>query len=203
MRDMKRACDQRWLCVPGVHYAPTTEDRVRQKDVPWLVRHKKKHRIAFSVPRWAVSTKEAAEMLGVSMSTTRQLLHLARVRCVVVKRPGLSPTLCWDRKRVQERAALVQELLVSVPPKGCIPFDEAMGILGVGRSTLYRYVRAGKLREYKVIVDYPKEAGGRRLKCYYSRDEVDALAVRLRRRRGLDSEVRSVWLGDGKEVLHG
>lgn len=202
MRDMKRACDQRWLCVPGVHYAPTTEDRVRQKDVPWLVRHKKKHRVAFSIPSWAVSTKEAAEMLGVSMWTTRKLLHSARVRCVVVKRPGLSPTLCWDRKRVQERAARVQELLVDAVPDGMVDYKEALALLGVGRSTLYRYVRSGKLHEHKVIMDYPKEFGGRRLKSYFSRDEVEALAVRLRRRREMEKDLHTMLREERKGGAH-
>lgn len=141
-------------------------------------------------------------MLGASFSSTRATLHRARVKCVVVKKPGMTPTLCWDRKRVQERAARIHAMLVSEPLKGCIPSDEAIGILGVGRSTLYRYVRSGKLREHKVIMGYPKEFGGNRLKSYFSRDEVEALAVRLRSRREMEKELHTMLREERKGGAH-
>lgn len=182
--------------VPGVTFPEPEQPRGRVGSV------RRRLRVAFSVPSWAVTTQEAAEMLGISFWNTRCALQHARVKCVVVKRPGIPPTLCWDRKRVQERATRIHAMLVSEPPKGCIPSDEAIALLGVARSTLYRFVHSGKLREHKVIMNYPKEFGGRRLKSYFSRDEVEAMAVRLRRRRKLEKELHTMLREERKGGAH-
>lgn len=64
--------------------------------------------------------------------------------------------------------------------------DEAAGLLGVKRATLYAYVSRGILRSYRQ---------GMKRQRLYRRAEVEAL-VRLDRRRGVEIPLAESWIRD-------
>lgn len=140
------------------------------------------------VPAWGISTAAAAEMLGSSCSSARSVLHRHKVGFRRVAVEGAPPCLYWRREQVE---ALVKqrEPAVRQCPKRMMDSETARSLLGVGRSTLYRYVRKKLLREYRVRLVTEK---GARIKTYYLRAEVLKLAARIRAIRARERELREL-----------
>lgn len=126
-------------------------------------------------PEWGVSSKEAAEILGCSVSATRMALHKHRVHYRWVQDEE-SRRLYWRKSQVEK---LLQERLPDMKeaPHKLISTKEATELLGISRSTLQRYYLRGKLKGIQVRFILPK-AGARR-RTYFLRAEVRRLAARL------------------------
>lgn len=96
-------------------------------------------------PSWAVSTREAAIILGISESATRALLHRHRIRRAFVQPLGKSIQLAWNRKAVASLAEKNHPLMHSIPDGWC-DTAQAMAITTLSRTSLFRHVRHGRLR---------------------------------------------------------
>ena len=124
-----------------------------------------------------MTTNEAASLLGVTASAARSCLHRHKVPYRIVGEEGQALRLYWRRSRLLAIAALRQRepVLKSCPPAQ-VTSEEAMRILGISRSTLYRYERSGQLSV--VRYRHPSARGPRRF-CCYKRSEVERLAEYL------------------------
>lgn len=154
--------------IPGVYYpkemleAPT--ERVQQSGTPYT-----------AAPKWGISTKEAAAMLQCTPAAARMNLQKRKVRYRLVREPGKVPSLYWDRATVSRLAGTRLPVVVRIPAK-MFTAEQAAEVLGISRSTLYRYVQKNRLKEYKVRL---KTALGTRKVTYYLKAEVRKLAAKL------------------------
>lgn len=140
------------------------------------------------IPRWGVSTREAARILMCSPTAARQRLHRCKVLFHRVKRNDGPPALFWKLTQVEKLAGKTYPLVARRPPK-MLDAAEAAEILGMARSALYRYAKRGTLHVTTLRVASPK---GARLRCYYRRNEIEALARKVR--------VKLLrFLGDGRK----
>ncbi|MBR3903510.1 MAG: hypothetical protein IKJ29_07635 [Akkermansia sp.] len=126
------------------------------------------------IPRWGVTSRQAAEMLGVTVRSARAILSRSNSKCQLVALPGEVACMYWDRRAVARLVAKRLPLVRKVPEKLC-PAREACYILLISRSTLYRYVRRGLLKEYRMR--HATETGVR-VVTYYLRAEVRKLSAR-------------------------
>ena len=136
---------------------------------------------------WGIPTSEAAAILHCTPSAARTWLHRRKVPFRIVGEEGQSLRLFWRKERVQ---ALAEERLPVLEQRSVEMIDsvEAQRILGVGRSTLYRYERRGQLSVTKVRKPSPR---GLRTCSYYHRTEVERLAQYLHSMRAKEAEMRS------------
>ena len=139
-------------------------------------------------PPWGISTRQAARLLGCSDAAAREYLHRHKVRFRVVAEPGRPCCNYWQRAAV---LALVKERgeIVKRNPERLMGMEEALAVLGVGRSTLQRYVRSGMLRQVKLRL-----LTGRGLKerVYFLPGKVRALAGHLRALRVREAELQAM-----------
>lgn len=140
------------------------------------------------VPAWGISTRQAARLLGCSDAAARDYLHRHRVRFRVVAVPGRPYCNYWERTAVQ---ALVKERgqIVKREPERLMGMEEALAVLGVGRSTLQRYVQSGMLRQVKLRL---LTGRGLRERAYFLPGRVRALAGRLRALRQRAAELQAM-----------
>lgn len=140
------------------------------------------------VPEWGMSTRQAARVLGCSDAAARSYLHRHRVPFRVVAEPGRPCINYWRRNCV---LALVKERgeIVKRCPARMMSAAQAMAVLGVGRSTLQRYVRGGMLRQVKLRV-----LTGCGLKCraFFLGAQVRMLAAHMRAVRAKEAEWRAL-----------
>ncbi len=122
-----------------------------------------------------MSSREAAQLLHCSESAARIALHKKRVRCRMVREPGASTRLFWDKKQVEKLAAARVPILEDVPGK-LVDSRTAAEMLRVGRSSLYRYSKKKWLHPHRMRLQTPS---GLRIHIYYRRDEVIKLRFRL------------------------
>lgn len=152
---------------------------------------------AYAVPpAWGMSSRQAAESLGVSVRTARALLNRHKARYRLVVQQGRPACLYWDRRVVKRLVASRMPLVRQIPVKLCSA-AEACCILMVARSSLFRYVKQGVLQEYKIR--YASGSGVRQL-SYYLRAEVRRLAARRNAARARASSLqmerlKTVWNG--------
>lgn len=125
-------------------------------------------------PDWGISTREASELLGITVRATRALLTRHKSDCQLVARPGRCACMYWERKLVDRILAKRMPMVSKVPEKLCSA-HEACYILLIGRSSLSRYVKRGLLQEYRFRL---ATATGVRLLSYYLRSDVRKLAAR-------------------------
>ena len=137
-------------------------------------------------PRWGVSSRQAAEMLGVSPRTARALLNHNKARFQLVAQKGTSACLYWDRRVVQRLVAKRLPLVKKIPDKLCSS-REACYILMIARSTLLRYVKMKLLKEYTIR---HVTATGVRCVSYYLRADVRKLAAKRNAARVRAEEAR-------------
>lgn len=137
------------------------------------------------VPSWGIDTATAAGMLRSSRSSARAVLHRHKVGYRLVSVPGGPPRLYWRRSQVEALAARRGPLVKQCPAR-MVDSVTARAMLGVGRSTLYRYVHRRLLHEKQVRL---VTARGTRVKAYYLRSEVAKLAARMRAIRARQQEL--------------
>lgn len=125
-------------------------------------------------PRWGISSREAAEILGVTVRSARALLNKHKAEYCLVEYPGGGTCMYWDKQVVERLRARRLPVVRKVPEKLCTA-REASCILLVSRSSLYRYAQSGILKEIKVRHVTGK---GVRSVSYFVRSEVRLLAAR-------------------------
>lgn len=127
-----------------------------------------------------ISTAEAAKMLGRSNSSAHAFLRKNDIPFYYVRmKEDGKKLMYWDRetvKRVIKRLPPVQKKL----PQTMVNARDALLLLGVVRSTLYRYVASGKLSEIRRRV---MTGRGYRHQCLYLKSEVMKLKAWRRARR--------------------
>ena len=136
---------------------------------------------------WGITTNAAARILGCSASAARSALHRHKVPFRIVREEGQSLRLFWHKGRVQKLAERRLPVL-SKKQDNLLDSTEAMRILGVVRSTLYRYERSGLLSVTKVR---KPSSRGLRSCSYYRRADVIQLAEYLSHLRAKELEMRS------------
>ncbi len=179
----------RLIDLPGVVYPPemlrVREGRDRSNGQPYTEK-----------PAWGISTREAAAMLRCSESAARISLHKKRVRCHMVREPGGSMGLFWDRRQVEKLAGARLPIIESVPGK-FVDSSTAAEMLHVGRSSLYRYSKKKWLHPHRLRVLTPS---GLRIHVYYRRDEVIKLMFHLRALHMRLEEMRRLLADMGREL---
>ena len=125
------------------------------------------------VPAGYVSTRQAADTLGLNVRTARNVMHKARVKSVRVREVHSKYWLrrsvaCLAKRRV--RAVQLKDI-----PAGLCPAVEAMMILGFSRSGLKGRERKGlKAQKIKCVIN-----GVIRELSFYERSKVRELAMAL------------------------
>ena len=139
------------------------------------------------VPAWGMSTRQAARVLGCGETAARSYLHRHKVPYRVVAERGKPYCNYWRRSSV---LALVRQrgAIVKRKPARMVDAAQAMAELGVGRSTLQRYVLRGMLRQVKLRV---LTGRGLKSRAYYMRAQVRGLAAHLRAVRVKEEEWRA------------
>lgn len=173
---MKRQGAGAFAHIPGVIYP--------DKVIKGTSAYRKEHPIDNSPKGW-LTTEQAGKLLNSSGSSARAVLHRHRVRFKVVRQTGGPPLLFWNPKQVQAlvdaRAPIIETI-----PEGYISSAEARKILGIGRSTLYRYVSKGLIDEEKGRI---RTRRGTRLKTYYELQAVKKLAAKINRCRDIKRQL--------------
>lgn len=136
-------------------------------------------------PEGSVSSAEAARLLGVSLATVRGLLRRRGVNFCIVKNSTGQLSVYWRRSEILDYEGSLPPLRQTIPP-GMLETREALQLLGVGRSSLYRYVQSRKLRQYRFRINTRR---GLRVKLLYSRAEVRHLGDHMRAMRAYQSEL--------------
>lgn len=169
----------RLIDMPGVIYPP--EVILGRKD--W---NRRSGRPYTKVPDWGISSREAAGLLQCTVSAARATLARHRVRHRKVQGEDKVMRLYWKKDQV---LALVQSRapVTEAPSNKLIEVPEAVQILGVARSSLYRYVQKGRLKEVKLRFLSPTR--GLKLRSYFIRAEVVKLAGYLRMVREKEREL--------------
>lgn len=136
-------------------------------------------------PEGSISTAEAARLLGISISTARGLLHRRGVNFCIVKHSSGQLRVYWRRSDILDYEGSLPPLREAIPP-GMVETREALQLLGVGRSSLYRYVRSRKLQQFRFRINSGR---GLRVKLLYHRAEVRRLSAHMRALRARQSEL--------------
>lgn len=127
-----------------------------------------------------ISTAEAAKILGRSNSSAHAFLRKKDIPFFYVRMKGDGKKLMyWDKetvKRMIKRLPPVQKKL----PQTMVNARDTLLLLGIVRSTLYRYVASGKLSEIRRRVMTTR---GYRHQCLYLKSEVMKLKAWRRARR--------------------
>lgn len=126
-----------------------------------------------------VETSVIAERLGCSSSAARQYLHRHGARFRVVRKNTGSLALYWRRQDV-ERLLSGREPVRRRTPACYADMAEAVSLLGVVRSYIYRLVKKGMLREYRCRM---KTARGFRVRCFYHREDLDHIRLHVLQKR--------------------
>lgn len=154
--------------LPGVYYPKeileAPKERMQQSGTPYT-----------TVPKWGISTKAAATLLQCTPAAARMNLQKRKVRYRLVSEPGKVPCLYWDSKSVARLAGTRLPVVVRIPAK-MFTAAQAAEVLGISRSTLYRYVHKNRLKEYKARL---KTELGTRKVTYYLKADVKKLAAKL------------------------
>lgn len=147
------------------------------------------------VPEWGISSREAARLMGCTLASARATLSRHKVRRRKVQGDDKVMRLYWKKEQVMALVESRAPLADKRPPK-LITVPEALAILKVARSSLYRYVQRGRLREVKMRFSSPQR--GARVKSLFVRAEVRKLAVYLRALREKEREINLLRSGAPK-----
>ena len=121
---------------------------------------------------WGITTNEAARLLGSTPSAARSWLHRHKIPFRIVCEEGQVMRLFWRKQSVLKHANMRLPVL-SQRSEELVDSAETLRILGVGRSTLYRYEQRGQLNVVKVRISTSR---GMRTCSFYKRAEVEHLA---------------------------
>lgn len=167
-RTLKGVGGKRYWDVPGVVYP----QKVLKVPPGYNPRDGKPYTEA---PNWGISTRQAALLLSCSTAAARHRLHLGKIPFRVVM-DGKSPMqIYWQRRAVEKLAQKNRPLMVRLSPK-LITSEEALALLGRGRSSLHRYCLRGKLHTIRVRKE---TSAGVRCRNYYIRSEVMKFKLHL------------------------
>lgn len=190
-RTLKGVGGVRLFDIPGVIY-PTEILRTR------VGMDRKNGKPYDTVPSWGISTREASELLKCSLSATRACLYKNKVTYRLVAEPGNVPRLYWKKSQVEQvalnRLPVVKE---SSTDEKLVSSQEALKILQVGRSSLYRYAKAGRIHEIQVRQRSEK---GLRRKSYFLKAEINRLAAHLNAVRIRNEELKR-WIKELDEEM--
>ena len=97
----------------------------------------------------------------------------------MVRKGTGSLALYWRRADVDRILARREPVRRRVPP--CyMDVAEAIDMLGVVRSYIYRLVKKGLLREYRCRM---KTARGLRVRCFYHREDLEHIRLHVLQKR--------------------
>lgn len=130
-------------------------------------------------PSWGITTREAMRLLHCSAPAVRRKLGANKVKFHRVRRPDGPPEIYWNRKQV-ENIASNSAPIVKTPPVKLLNTEDAIALLGLARSALYRYTRKGKLHVTVARIMTPR---GLRNRCFYRRSEILALIKHIQNKR--------------------
>ncbi len=130
-------------------------------------------------PSWGITTREAMRLLHCSAPAVRRKLNARKVKFHRVRRPDGPPEIYWNRKQVEEIAKNSAPIVKTQPAK-LLNTEDALALLGLARSALYRYTRKGRLAATVVRIMTPR---GLRNRCFYRRSQILALVKHLQSKR--------------------
>lgn len=178
-RTLKGVGGVRLIDMPGVKYPESMLRAPKGTD-------KASGRPYTRPPSWGISSREAAELLGISVRATRALLNRNKTRYQLVQQESGGACMYWDKRVVERLRARRAPVVRKVPEKLCTAL-EACCILMVARSSLFRYMKSGLLKEIKVR--QVTETGVRSV-SYYVRSEVRLLAARKKAAKARAEQMR-------------
>ncbi len=99
-------------------------------------------------PENSITTREVAKLLKRTLSSTYNLLKKKKITCYYVESGSGKIHTYWNRHEIRKLEKALPRIAVHVS-KEFVSAREALNMLNVVRSTLYRYVIRGKLREIR------------------------------------------------------
>lgn len=99
-------------------------------------------------PNGAITTRRAAQLMQRSLSSTYNYLKKKHVKSYNVLMSDKKVRIYWDYAEIMQLEQQLPKTELHVP-KELVQAKDALMILGIVRSTLYRYVISGKIREIK------------------------------------------------------
>jgi len=171
-RTLKGIGGKRYFDVPGVIYP---KDILKAQ--PGLCR--KSGRPYTDIPSWGITTYEAARLLSCSASAARLMLRRKKITFRIVKRDGSSNITYWKKDRVEKLADLKPPIVPAEEVEGLLSTQQAAKILRIGRSTIQRAMKAGKLHSVIVRID---SAQGLRKRCYLRKSEIQKILLQRKAR---------------------
>lgn len=124
-------------------------------------------------PEPGVSSRQAADMLGVTVRSARAMLNRRQARHWLVEQRGQPACLYWERRAVEQMLNQRMPLIREIPERFCAA-REACQILRVTRTSLMRYTKRRLLKEYQFR---HVSASGVRRASFFRRAEVRRLAA--------------------------
>lgn len=173
---LKGVGGRRYINLPGLIYP----DKVLHVREGMDSRDGKPYR---EIPEWGISTKEVSKMLGYTYAATRAYLRRFEVEFRIVAMPGGHRRMYWRRSQVDHLMEMRLNTLSYIPKK-FMPAEEARQVLGVSRSSLYRYTKRGFLRAFHIRY---RDRRGIREKICYLRSQVRKLTGYLAARNSIIS----------------
>lgn len=174
--------------IPGVIYPKemlqTAKGRKQNNGKPYT-----------KAPAWGITTKEAAQRLSCTPAAARMAMQRHKVRSRMVQEPGNVPRLYWNRQDVERVADKRLPIVKRIPAK-MLTAEQSCALLHLCRSSLLRYARKGRIREYGVRL---MTKSGTRKMCLYLKADVKKLAARLNAIRAHEAELKKLkecWMFD-------
>lgn len=155
LRTIKGINGERLICFPGV---------VHPKQKPFEISLEKK-------PDWAITSKAAAELLGMHPASARNILHRHGVRYCKVSNHDRVHMTCWAKEEVEDLAKNLPPLIDAIPPE-LMSTRQVCEVTGYSVTAIMRWVKKGMLTRLNVRVRSSKYAGPQFL---YLREEIEEM----------------------------
>ncbi len=166
---MNKNLRDKWKTIPGVIF-PEEESVVTKVVSP------KKKRPCAMPPRDYITTKQAADILRSGYNAAQVKLRKREIKSVIVELEGI-------RRRFWKKVE-VEQLADKEPPYGSwedvkdmLSMEEFVSKVGVGRSTVMRAIRAGKL--HSIAYRMPT-AQGRQKRLFFTKEEAQTYVAHLK-----------------------
>lgn len=177
----KKLINKPFKDIPGVKY-PEPDDKVRTRGRLRVT----DDTIPYDEQKWILSS-DAAKMFECSGNAVRALLHRRKVKTVKAK-VGHAASLAWDREAVQRAYTELTKNRVNGGKEGYLEVSEVCKILGIPRSTLYRYTEAGMFSK----LTGKGVKGGNMPVLLYDAAQIYSVRNDLQRIRELTEEIRDI-----------